>query len=226
MKFTLLLPTLLLLSLSCNEKTPPISKPNIIYILADDLGYGELGAYGQKLIETPNIDALATNGMRFTQHYSGAPVCAPARCVLLTGQHTGHAHVRGNDEWRERGKVWDYQAMFEDPFLEGQRPLPDSIITIGEMLQETGYKPLSWENGDLALQRPKVFLINKVSTFSTAIIARDRPIPFIRCTFGKMMKETFWIIKWYFQVQTWRKMQIQIIRRVMLIFRSMNTPRN
>jgi len=75
-----------------------LTKPNIIYILADDLGYGELGVYGQELIETPNLDALAKSGMRFTQHYTGAPVCAPARCVLLTGQHTGHAHVRGNDE--------------------------------------------------------------------------------------------------------------------------------
>ena len=115
-------------------------KPNIIYILADDLGYGELGAYGQKIIETPNIDALAKNGMLFTNHYTGAPVCAPARCVLMTGQHTGHAHVRGNDEWKARGKVWDYEAMFNNPFLEGQRPLPDSMITVAEILQENGYK--------------------------------------------------------------------------------------
>ena len=116
------------------------TKPNIIYILADDLGYGELGVYGQELIETPNLDALAKSGMRFTQHYTGAPVCAPARCVLLTGQHTGHAHVRGNDEWKARGNVWGYQAMFDNPFLEGQRPLPDSIITVAEILQEAGYK--------------------------------------------------------------------------------------
>lgn len=114
--------------------------PNIVYILADDLGYGELGVYGQKHIETPNLDALAKSGMRFTQHYSGSPVCAPARCVLMTGQHTGHAHVRGNDEWRARGKVWDYMAMFEDPYLEGQRPLPDSIITVAELLQSAGYR--------------------------------------------------------------------------------------
>ena len=118
------------------EAAPP---PNIIYILADDLGYGELGVYGQTLIETPNIDALAKRGMRFTQHYTGAPVCAPARCVLLTGQHAGHAHVRGNDEWRERGEVWDYQAMFDNPFLEGQRPLPDSVVTVAEHLQSVGY---------------------------------------------------------------------------------------
>jgi len=74
-------------------------RPNIIFILADDLGYGELGCYGQEKIETPNIDQLAEEGIRFTQHYSGAPVCAPARCVLLTGKHSGHAYIRGNDEW-------------------------------------------------------------------------------------------------------------------------------
>lgn len=120
-----------------NQKT---DKPNIIYILADDLGYGELGCYEQKIVETPNIDALAAEGMRFTQHYSGAPVCAPARCILLTGKHAGHAYVRGNHEWNARGDVWDYQAMINNPTLEGQWPIPDSIYTMGEMLQDVGYK--------------------------------------------------------------------------------------
>ena len=84
---------------NCNQvKKSPFDNPNIIYILADDLGYGELGVYGQEIIETPHIDALAQEGMIFTQHYTGAPVCAPARCILLTGQHAGHAYVRGNDE--------------------------------------------------------------------------------------------------------------------------------
>ena len=100
------------------------SRPNIIFILADDLGYGDLGCYGQELIETPNLDALAAGGMRFTQHYSGSPVCAPSRCVLLTGNIAGHAYIRGNDEWGERGDVWDYRAMIADSTLEGQRPLP------------------------------------------------------------------------------------------------------
>ena len=122
---------------SCGEKQ---NRPNIIYILADDLGYGELGVYGQELIETPHIDALAKTGMRFLQHYSGSPVCAPARSVLMTGQHSGHTHIRGNDEWTERGDTWDYEAMFDNPFLEGQRPLPDSIITVAEILQNAGYK--------------------------------------------------------------------------------------
>ena len=122
-----------------NKNTAP-AQPNIIYILADDLGYGELGAYGQEIIETPHIDALAREGMLFTQHYSGAPVCAPARCVLLTGKHTGHAHIRGNDEWKARGDVWNFKAMFDNPFLEGQRPIPDSVITIAEVLKKAGYQ--------------------------------------------------------------------------------------
>ena len=125
-----------MLLVSCGEKQ---NRPNIIYILADDLGYGELGVYGQELIETPHIDALAKTGMRFLQHYSGSPVCAPARSVLMTGQHSGHTHIRGNDEWTERGDTWDYEAMFDNPFLEGQRPLPDSIITVAEILQNAGY---------------------------------------------------------------------------------------
>ncbi|MCG8389537.1 MAG: arylsulfatase [Cytophagales bacterium] len=116
------------------------SKPNIIYILADDLGYAELGSYGQNLIETPHLDALAEDGMRFTQHYSGAPVCAPSRCVLLTGQHTGRAYIRGNDEWASRGEVWNFAKATEDPHLEGQRPIPADIPTIGNVLQEVGYK--------------------------------------------------------------------------------------
>ena len=120
-------------------KGPITDPPNIVYILADDLGYGELGIYGQKVIETPHLDALGNSGLVFTQHYSGAPVCAPARCILLTGKHAGHAYVRGNDEWGERGKVWDYNAMFENPFLEGQRPLPDSVLTIAEALKHAGY---------------------------------------------------------------------------------------
>ena len=119
---------------------PPQTSPNILLILADDLGYGELGCYGQEKIETPNIDRLATGGMRFTQFYAGSPVCAPSRCVLLTGKHTGHAYIRGNDEWRERGEVWDFAKAVEDPNLEGQRPLPLGTPTLGKLLQEQGYR--------------------------------------------------------------------------------------
>ncbi|MEQ6117887.1 arylsulfatase [Reichenbachiella sp. MALMAid0571] len=137
--FNVAIVAMTLLSTACLDSKPE-KKPNIIYILADDLGYAELGSFGQELIETPNLDALAASGMRFTQHYSGAPVCAPSRCVLLTGQHTGHAYIRGNDEWAERGEVWNFAKAVEDPNLEGQRPIPDSIPTIGNMLQKVGYK--------------------------------------------------------------------------------------
>jgi arylsulfatase len=114
-------------------------KTNIIFILADDLGYGEVGFNGQKIIETPNIDALAKSGMIFREHYSAAPVCAPARCMLLTGQHSGHAYIRGNDEWTSRGDVWNLKAMNENPKLEGQFPMPDSIFTVAEIFKSSGY---------------------------------------------------------------------------------------
>src|SRR5437867_1152847 len=74
----------------------PPRKPNIIFILADDLGYGDLGCYGQTRIKTPNLDKLAAEGIRFTSFYAGSTVCAPSRCALMTGLHTGHARVRGN----------------------------------------------------------------------------------------------------------------------------------
>ena len=129
---------------SCKDKTyEPLKtqneRPNIIYILADDLGYAEVGAYGQEKIETPNIDALAQNGMLFTQHYSSAPVCAPARYMLMTGKHAGHAYIRSNSEWKERGDVWDYRAMAKDSTLEGQGPMPTNTITMAKRLQDVGY---------------------------------------------------------------------------------------
>ncbi|HDZ04097.1 hypothetical protein LCGC14_0217570 [marine sediment metagenome] len=129
---------------SCQEekklKEPTVQKPNIIYILADDLGYAEIGAFGQEKIETPNIDALSKEGMIFTQHYSSAPVCAPARYMFLTGKHSGNSFIRGNDEWNDRGDVWDYKAMAKDSTLEGQRPVPKETKTIANYLQEEGYK--------------------------------------------------------------------------------------
>src|SRR3954451_17296181 len=73
-------------------------KPNIVFILADDLGYGDIGAFGQKKIRTPNLDRMAAEGMKFTQHYAGNAVCAPSRCVLMTGKHPGHAWIRDNQE--------------------------------------------------------------------------------------------------------------------------------
>jgi len=144
--FSFLLISLLVVLTNCSERknlsvtSSKKTKPNVIYILADDLGYGELGAYGQQKIQTPNIDALAREGMLFTQHYAGAPVCAPSRYMLLTGKHAGHAHIRGNDEWRERGNVWDFSKAVYDPNLEGQRPIQNSTVTLGEVMQGAGYK--------------------------------------------------------------------------------------
>jgi arylsulfatase len=140
MNKTLILILCSLTLFGCNSKKKEKSPPNIIYFLADDLGYGEVGVYGQTKIKTPNIDALAKNGMMFTQHYSGAPVCAPARYVFLTGKHTGHAFIRGNDEWNERGDVWNYEKVFLDSSLEGQRPIPKNTVTLGDQLKKAGYK--------------------------------------------------------------------------------------
>ncbi len=135
-----LLSSVLLFGLSaCNSEKEQL-KPNIIYILADDLGYGELSLYGQQIIQTPNIDALAQTGVKFTQHYSGSAVCAPSRCSLLTGFHPGHMYVRGNDEWNSRGDVWNYVEVAKDEGLEGQRPMPANTTTIASLLKEVGYK--------------------------------------------------------------------------------------
>ncbi len=136
-KIGLLLLMIILVCINCKKENE--IQPNILFIFADDLGYGELGSYGQEKIETPNLDELAENGMRFTQYYSGSPVCAPSRCILMTGQHSGHAYIRGNDEMRSRGDVWDHRAMAHNPGLEGQYPLADSIVTIAEKLKDGGY---------------------------------------------------------------------------------------
>src|SRR3954451_8221675 len=111
-----------LLTLFCLLAAAPLfaesAKPNIIFILCDDLGYGDVGAYGQKKIRTPNIDRLAAEGIRFTQHYANA-VCAPARCMLMTGKHPGHGIVRDNREIKP----------------EGQFPLPARTLTLARALR-------------------------------------------------------------------------------------------
>ena len=115
---------------STGEKQLTELKPNIIFILADDLGYGDLGCYGQKEIKTPNLDKMAEEGMRFTQHYAGNTVCAPSRCVLMTGLHTGHAKIRANSNV----------------------PLSQDDVTVAELLKKAGYKTGvigKWGLGDL-----------------------------------------------------------------------------
>src|ERR1700753_2071356 len=105
------------------QKKVTAKKPNIIYIYADDMGYGDAGCYGQQKIETPNIDAIAKNGMRFTQHYA-MTVCAPSRYILMTSINSGKAYIRGNEEWAQRGDIWNFDAMEANPALEGQLPIP------------------------------------------------------------------------------------------------------
>jgi uncharacterized sulfatase len=110
----------------------PVARPNIVFILADDLGYGEVGCFGQKLIQTPNLDRLAREGMRFTQFYAGSTVCAPSRCVLMTGKHTGHCSVRGNSGGAK-------QAL-----LPGE-------VTVAQALKAAGYSTAligKWGIGD------------------------------------------------------------------------------
>ena len=111
-----------LFATSCWAQGP--SQPNVIYILADDLGYGDLSCYGQTKFETPNIDSLAKRGMMFTQHYSGSTVCAPSRSVLLTGLHTGHTPVRGNAEVQP----------------EGQAEMPGTPYTVANHFKKAGYR--------------------------------------------------------------------------------------
>ena len=124
-KLTILLGCWLAVSLIASTalEATAAERPNIVFIMADDLGYRELGCYGQKKIRTPHIDKIAREGMRFMRHYSGSPVCAPSRCVLMTGQHPGHAYIRNNGEVKP----------------EGQRPIPASDVTIAELLKKQGY---------------------------------------------------------------------------------------
>jgi arylsulfatase A-like enzyme len=114
---------------ACNSDEQS-KKPNVILIVADDLGYNELGSYGQKIIRTPNLDRLAKEGMRFTDFYCGSPVCAPSRCVLLTGKHSGHAYVRDNYEL----------GGYTDETEGGQLPLQPGTATLGTLHKEAGYR--------------------------------------------------------------------------------------
>ncbi len=115
-----------LVSCDTNKPAASASKPNIIYILADDLGYGDLSCYGQQRFSTPNLDAMAAEGLRFTSHYAGCTVSAPSRCSLMTGLHTGHTPIRGNQGERIDGQTYD-------------TPLPASYKTIAECLKEQNY---------------------------------------------------------------------------------------
>lgn len=112
-----------------------VRPPNVVLLVADDLGYAELGCYGQKWIKTPNIDRLAAEGMRFTDFYSGNAVCAPSRCCLMTGKHPGRAYIRDNGDPKD---LQHLKAKFGWEF-PGQNPIPDSEVTIAEVLKQKGY---------------------------------------------------------------------------------------
>jgi len=120
---------LVLIALGLASPSVAADKLNVVFILADDLGWADVGCFGQQKIPTPHIDSLAAQGMRFTQHYSGAPVCAPSRCVLMTGKHLGHAEVRGNMQARTKFPEFD----------EGQYPLSETAVTIAQLFQQAGY---------------------------------------------------------------------------------------
>ena len=107
-------------SIWAEEKTPM----NVIFILCDDMGYGDLGCYGQSYIQTPNLDRMAQEGMQFMQHYAGCPVSAPSRCSIMTGLHTGHAQIRGNKEIAP----------------EGQEPMGKDTYTIARLMKNAGYR--------------------------------------------------------------------------------------
>src|SRR5262245_47880549 len=117
---------LLLLGLTCTVATAA-DRPNIVFILADDLGWGDLGCYGQMKIRTPSIDKLAAEGMRFTQAYAGNAVCAPSRCCLMTGKHPGHAYIRDNRQWKP------------DVQWSGQVPIPEDTVALPGLLKAKGY---------------------------------------------------------------------------------------
>ncbi len=127
MKTRIALAALLALILTSAPQAAPLeaNRPNIVFFVADDLGYGDLGCYGQTQIRTPNIDRMAAEGMRFTAHYSGNNVCAPSRCVLMTGLHPGHAYIRNNRQ--------------AQGFDEGQEPVPPNSLTLPLTLKKLGY---------------------------------------------------------------------------------------
>lgn len=126
--------TCLSLSAHAEKKT----RPNIIYIMCDDMGYGDLGCYGQPYIETPHLDNMAREGMRFTQAYAGSPVSAPSRASFMTGQHTGHCEVRGNKEYWRNVPMVKY-GNNDDYSLVGQHPYDPDHVILPEILKDQGY---------------------------------------------------------------------------------------
>ena len=167
----LLLPAVGLLPLTAGAQTQaadsndaqPSQRPNIIFILCDDMGYGDLGCYGQKRIDTPNLDRMAEEGMRFTQAYAGSPVSAPSRASLMTGQHTGHAHVRGNREYWQSAKRANVFGNNADYTIIGQEPYLMTHKIIPEVMKEAGYTTGmfgKWAAGYYNMEHPDTYLLD------------------------------------------------------------------
>ncbi len=152
------------------------TRPNIIFIMCDDMGYGDLGCYGQQRIETPNLDRMAQEGMRFTQAYAGSPVSAPSRASFMTGQHTGHTHVRGNREyWRSssRGNMYgnnaDYSLIGQEPYLMNHKIIP-------EVMKEAGYNTGmfgKWAGGYFNTDYPNTYLLDANGNSDTSKSTRS-----------------------------------------------------
>lgn len=145
-RFVLLIAILISVSPTVCSAREALDRPNIIYILADDLGYAELGSYGQKIIQTPNIDRIASEGIRFTNHYAGQAVCAPSRCALMTGKHMGHAYIRNNGNPPRRETDQD-KGIFP-----GQHPIPDETVTVAELLKARGYATAAYGKWGLGFE--------------------------------------------------------------------------
>ncbi|WP_346713700.1 arylsulfatase [Mediterranea massiliensis] len=120
------------------QKQASSDKPNIIFILCDDMGYGDLACYGQKYIQTPNLDRMAAEGMLFTQAYAGSPVSAPSRATIMTGQHSGHGHVRGNKEYWRNVPLMKY-GNNDEYTVVGQEPYDPDHIILPEIMKKNGY---------------------------------------------------------------------------------------
>lgn len=146
-------------------------RPNIIYIMCDDMGYGDLGCYGQQLIATPNLDRMAATGMRFTQAYAGSPVSAPSRACFMTGQHSGHGHVRGNKEyWRNTDKQNAF-GQNTDFTIIGQEPYDMDHVIIPEIFKANGYRTGmfgKWAGGYYNLLHPNEYAAKKDGNTDTS----------------------------------------------------------
>ena len=138
-------------------------RPNIIYIMCDDMGYGDLGCYGQQLISTPNLDRMAAEGMRFTQAYAGSPVSAPSRACFMTGQHTGHVHVRGNREYWQSARRENMFGSNPDYQIIGQEPYKNTHKIVPELFKEAGYRTGmfgKWAGGYYNMNYPDTYKVD------------------------------------------------------------------